>query len=217
LIDAQGRTVDFRNTIIIMTSNTGAREIARETPVGFSSGKRGLSDKEINASVMSELKKLFRPEFLNRVDEVIVFKTLTDDEMNEIVHLLVDDLRQRLIAQNMTINLTDAACRHIKEEGTDTTFGARPLRRAIQRLLEDPISDQILEGRWTSGSVIDVDYDAEKKELVFTAGSGSIPAPRRRDSIAQEAALLLSGYGLDNTGSALGSSQGGGIAGGAAD
>ncbi|MBE6471101.1 MAG: ATP-dependent Clp protease ATP-binding subunit [Coriobacteriaceae bacterium] len=217
LTDAQGRTVDFRNTIIIMTSNVGAREIAQETPVGFSGGKKGLSDKEINASVMSELKKLFRPEFLNRVDEVIVFKTLTDVEMNQIVRLLVDDLRQRLIAQNMTINLTDAACDHVREEGTDTTFGARPLRRAIQRLLEDPISDQILEGRWTSGSVIDVDYDAEAKELTFTQGSGAIPAPRRRDSIATEAELLLRGYGLDNTGTAYSGPSGGGIAGGAAD
>ena len=215
LTDAQGRTVDFRNTIIIMTSNVGAREIAQGTPIGFASGKRGLSDKEINASVMAELKKLFRPEFLNRVDEIIVFKTLTDDELNQIVRLLVDDLRQRLIEQSMTINLSDAACDHIREEGTDTSFGARPLRRAIQRLLEDPISDQILEGRWTSGSVIDVDYDAETKELVFTAGSGSIPAPRRRDSIATEAELLLSGYGLDNTGSFGG--EPGTFSGGAAD
>ncbi len=215
LTDAQGRTVDFRNTIIIMTSNVGAREIAQDTPVGFASGRRGLSDKEINTSVMAELKKLFRPEFLNRVDEVIVFKTLTDDELNRIVRLLVDDLRQRLIEQSMTINLSDAACDHIRREGTDAAFGARPLRRAIQRLLEDPISDQILEGRWTSGSVIDVDYDEDAKELVFTAGSGSIPAPRRRDSIATEAELLLSGYGLDNTGMAGGGS--GTLSGGAAD
>ena len=215
LTDAQGRTVDFRNTIIIMTSNVGAREIAQDTPVGFASGRRGLSDKEINTSVMAELKKLFRPEFLNRVDEVIVFKTLTDDELNQIVRLLVDDLRQRLIEQSMTINLSDAACDHIRREGTDAAFGARPLRRAIQRLLEDPISDQILEGRWTSGSVIDVDYDEDAKELVFTAGSGSIPALRRRDSIATEAELLLSGYGLDNTGMAGGGS--GTLSGGAAD
>jgi ATP-dependent Clp protease ATP-binding subunit ClpC len=122
-----------------------------------------------------------------------------------------------MIEQGMSINLTDAACRYIAKEGTDVTFGARPLRRAIQRLLEDPISDQILEGRWTSGSVIDVDYDAEKQELTFAQGSGAIPAPRRRDSIATEAELLLSGYGLDNTGTAYSGPAGGGIAGGAAD
>ncbi|MDD6650861.1 MAG: ATP-dependent Clp protease ATP-binding subunit [Eggerthellales bacterium] len=218
LTDAQGRSVDFRNTVIIMTSNVGAREIAQESTLGFSSaGKGGLSDKEIKSAAMAELKKLFRPEFLNRVDEIIVFKSLTDKELSEIVNLLVDDLRQRLIALNMTINLTDAATDYVRKEGTDVTFGARPLRRAIQRLLEDPISDQILEGKWTSGSVIDVDFDEEAKELTFTAGSGSIPAPRKRDNIAAEAELLLQGYDLGNTGRALGGSGGGAMSGGAAD
>jgi ATP-dependent Clp protease ATP-binding subunit ClpC len=207
--------VDFRNTVIIMTSNVGARDIAQSAPLGFGGdGTTGLSDKEIKSRVMSELKKLFRPEFLNRIDEVIVFKSLTKDEIAEIVKLMVGDLRERLIAQNMTINLTDAACRYVAEQGTDTTFGARPLRRAIQRLLEDPISEQVLEGKWTSGSVIDVDY--KEGELVFTAGTGSIPAPRKRDSIAQDAELLLKGYDLGNTGRALGSG-GGAASGGAAD
>ena len=146
-----------------------------------------------------------------------MFKSLTDKELSEIVNLLVDDLRQRLIALNMTINLTDAATDYVRKEGTDVTFGARPLRRAIQRLLEDPISDQILEGKWTSGSVIDVDFDEEAKELTFTAGSGSIPAPRKRDNIAAEAELLLQGYDLGNTGRALGGSGGGAMSGGAAD
>ena len=213
LTDGQGRTVDFRNTIIIMTSNIGARQIAQETHIGFNTEAKGMSDEEIRTSVMGELKKLFRPEFLNRVDEIIVFKSLTQKELIQIVKLLVDDLRQRLIAQNMTINLTDPAYEHVMKEGTDTTFGARPLRRAIQRLLEDRISDQILEGKWHSGSVIDVDYKDGKME--FTAGSGSIPAPRKRDSIATEAELLLNGYDLDNTGRALG--DGGSAAGGAAD
>ncbi|MGI6590293.1 MAG: ATP-dependent Clp protease ATP-binding subunit [Eggerthellaceae bacterium] len=213
LTDGQGRTVDFRNTIIIMTSNIGAREIAQETHIGFNSESRGLSDDEIHSAVMSELKKTFRPEFLNRVDEIIVFKSLTETELIQIVKLLVDDLRQRLISQNMTINLTEEAYKYVMREGTDTTFGARPLRRAIQRLLEDRIADQILEGKWHSGSVIDVDYVDGK--LQFTPGSGSIPAPRKRDSIATEAELLLNGYDLDNTGRALG--DGGSVEGGAAD
>lgn len=207
LTDGQGRVVDFRNTVIIMTSNVGARDIAQSAPLGFSSdASTGLSDKEIKSRVMSELKKLFRPEFLNRIDEVIVFKSLTKDEIAEIVKLMVGDLRERLIEQNMTINLTDAACRFVAEQGTDTTFGARPLRRAIQRLLEDPISEQVLEGTWTSGSVIDVDL--KDGELVFTKGTGSIPAPRKRDSIAQDAELLLKGYDLGNTGRALASGGG---------
>ena len=212
LTDAQGRMVDFRNTVIIMTSNVGAREITTTAPLGFSSsGATGLNDDEIKTRVMSEVKRLFRPEFLNRIDEVIVFKSLTEDEIVEIVNLMVADLRDRLIEQNMTINMSDAANRLIAKEGTDLSFGARPLRRAIQRLLEDPISEQILEGKWTSGSVIDVDVEDEK--LVFNQGTGSIPAPRKRDTIAQEAELILSNYdlgraGLTYSGSGRGGSSG---------
>ncbi len=203
LTDAQGRTVDFRNTVIIMTSNVGARDIAQSTTLGFSpSGQDGLSDKEIKSRVMAEMKKLFRPEFLNRIDEIIVFKSLTKEEIKLIVDLMVADLRDRMIEQNMTINLTDAAREMIAKEGTDTTYGARPLRRAIQRLLEDPLSEQILEGRWTSGSVVDVDVEGEGEDmhLVFNEGTGSIPAPRKRDSIAREAELLLTNFDLGNAG-----------------
>lgn len=212
LTDAQGRMVDFRNTVIIMTSNVGAREITTTAPLGFSSsGATGLNDDEIKTRVMSEVKRLFRPEFLNRIDEIIVFKSLTEDEIVEIVNLMVADLRDRLIEQNTTINMSDAANRLIAKEGTDLSFGARPLRRAIQRLLEDPISEQILEGKWTSGSVIDVDVEDEK--LVFNQGTGSIPAPRKRDTIAQEAELILSNYdlgraGLTYSGSGRGGSSG---------
>ena len=195
LTDGQGRTVDFRNTVIIMTSNVGARDIAQTQTLGFSSEpNKGLSDKEIQSRVMAELKKMFRPEFLNRLDEIIVFKSLTDEQMVEIVRLLVSDLRERMIEQNMSINLTDAACRLIAKEGTDVTFGARPLKRAIQRLLEDPLSEEILEGKWVSGMIVDV--DAEDGKLVFSQGSGDIPAPRKRDTIAQEAELLLRDYNL---------------------
>lgn len=204
LTDSQGRVVDFRNTVIIMTSNVGAREITTSAPLGFASGEKGgLDDKEIKSRVMSEVKKLFRPEFLNRIDEIIVFKSLTEDEIVEIVDLMIDELRQRLIEQNMTINLTKEASKYIAKEGTDLSFGARPLRRAIQRLIEDPISEQILEGKWTSGSVIDVDLvkgENGENHLSFNQGTGSIPAPRKRDSIAAEAELLLSGYDLGHAG-----------------
>lgn len=208
LTDSQGRVVDFRNTVIIMTSNVGAREITTSAPLGFASGdKGGLDDKEIKSRVMSEVKKLFRPEFLNRIDEIIVFKSLTEEEIIEIVDLMIDELRQRLIEQNMTINLTKEASKYIAKEGTDLSFGARPLRRAIQRLVEDPLSEQILEGKWTSGSVIDVDLDEEGEHLTFSQGTGSIPAPRKRDTIAAEAELLLAGYDLGHAGL---SSRGGG-------
>ena len=210
LTDSQGRVVDFRNTVIIMTSNVGAREITATTPLGFtSSANGGMDDKEMKQRVMGEVKKLFRPEFLNRIDEIIVFKSLTEEEIVKIVDLMIADLRERLIEQNMTINLTPEASRFVAKEGTDLSFGARPLRRAIQRLIEDPLSEQLLEGRWSSGSVIDVDVEDDK--LVFNAGTGSIPAPRKRDTIAAEAELLLAGYDLGHAGifSRGGSSAGG--------
>ena len=218
LTDAQGRTVDFRNTVIIMTSNVGAREIAQTTPLGFSGNDHaGLSDKEIKSRVMAEMKKLFRPEFLNRIDEIIVFKSLTDEQVAQIVELMVADLRERMIAQNMSINLTPAATKLIAKEGTDTTFGARPLRRAIQRLLEDPLSEQILEGKWQSGSIVDVDVDESGENLEFKQGSGVVPAPRKRDSIARDAELLLTNYDLGHAGLPSAGSGGGTASGGAAD
>lgn len=216
LTDSQGRTVDFRNTVIIMTSNIGAREIAQTTTLGFSAEqKRGLSDDEIKSRVMSELKRLFRPEFLNRLDEIIVFKSLTEEQIVEIVKLMVAELRERMIAQNMSINLTDAACKLIADEGIDPAFGARPLRRAIQRMLEDPLSEEILEGKWTSGSIVNV--DAVDGELIFTAGEGEIPAPQKRDNIAREAELLLTNYDLGNAGVSAPSRGGGVSSGGAAE
>ena len=215
LTDSQGRTVDFRNTVIIMTSNVGAREIAAPTTLGFSSdGKAGLSDKEIKSRVMGEVKKLFRPEFLNRIDEIIVFKSLTQDQIVEIAKLMVADLRERLIAMNMTINLTDAAYELIAKEGTDATYGARPLRRAIQRFLEDPLSEELLEGKWASGSVIEADVADDGENLAFTAGTGSIPAPRKHDTIARDAELLLTNFDLGHAGVSTG---GGTASGGAAD
>ncbi len=214
LTDSQGRSVDFRNTVIIMTSNVGARQIAETAPLGFTpNSQKGLSDKEIKSRVMSEMKKLFRPEFLNRLDEIIVFKSLTEEQIAQIVDLMVADLRDRLIAMDMTINLTPEARALVAKEGTDTTMGARPLRRAIQRLLEDPISEQLLAGTWHAGSVIDV--DVKDGELTFTPGTGAIPAPRKRDSIASEAESLLPQFDLSHAGAP---SHGGGVSSdGAAD
>ena len=214
LTDSQGRSVDFRNTVIIMTSNVGARQIAETAPLGFTpDSQKGLSDKEIKSRVMSEMKKLFRPEFLNRLDEIIVFKSLTEEQIAQIVDLMVADLRDRLIAMDMTINLMPEARALVAKEGTDTTMGARPLRRAIQRLLEDPISEQLLAGTWHAGSVIDV--DVKDGELTFTPGTGEIPAPRKRDSIASEAESLLPQFDLSHAGAP---SHGGGVSSdGAAD
>ena len=180
LTDGQGRHVDFSNTVIIMTSNIGARDIAQTTTMGFSaSGASGLSDKEITSRVTSELKKLFRPEFLNRVDEIVVFKSLTGEQLRGIVELMVSDLRDRLIANGMSIELTDAARDLVAKRGTDPIYGARPLRRAIQTLIEDPLSEELLEGKWQRGDIIEV--DAKGDELVFSKGTGEIPAPRKHE------------------------------------
>ena len=179
LTDGQGRTVDFSNTVVIMTSNVGAREIAATQTMGFSaSTKAGLSDKEIKSRAEGELKKLFRPEFLNRVDEIVVFKSLTGEQLRGIVDLMVVDLRNRLIGQGMSIELTDAARDLVAKEGTDPVYGARPLRRAIQTLIEDPLAEALLQGAWKAGDIILV--DAVGGELTFSHGEGEIPALSER-------------------------------------
>lgn len=187
LTDGQGRKVDFKNTIIIMTSNIGAREISKSAPFGFapSEGGSGLSDTEIKQSVMSEVKKTFRPEFLNRLDEIIVFKTLTEDEIAEIVDLMVDDLRVRLYDLGMGIQISKDAEKIVAKEGTDTVYGARPLRRAIQTLIEDPLSEEVLEGKWSEGDMIQVDADGDDK-LKFTKGEGEIVEPKKHVSVQEK-------------------------------
>ena len=183
LTDGQGRHVDFSNTVIIMTSNIGARDIAQTTTMGFSAqGAGGLSDKEIESRVMTELKKHFRPEFLNRVDEVVVFKSLTGEQLRDIVELMVADLRDRLVAEGMSIELTDAARDLVAKQGADPVYGARPLRRAIQTLIEDPLSEELLQGLWHKGEIIRV--DEKDGALVFEHAAGEIPAPRRRETMS---------------------------------
>ena len=186
LTDGQGRHVDFSNTVVIMTSNIGAREIARTNTMGFSSeGSKGLSDKEITSRVMSELKRGFRPEFLNRVDEIVVFKSLSTEQLRGIVDLMILELRDRLIANGMSIELTEAAKDLIAKDGTDPVYGARPLRRTIQSMIEDPLSEELLSGQWTAGDIVAVDVDAEGKKLVFTKTTGVIPEPRKKETMAQ--------------------------------
>lgn len=180
LTDGQGRKVDFSNTVIIMTSNVGAREIAKPGTMGFGAGASQLSDDEIKSRAMGELKKLFRPEFLNRVDEIVVFKSLNSEQMRSIVDLMVRDLRNRLIGQGMSIELTDAAKDYVAKQGTDPVYGARPLRRAIQTLIEDPLAEQLLSSQWGKGDIVRVDVDKDDK-LTFTKGSGEIPERTERE------------------------------------
>jgi ATP-dependent Clp protease ATP-binding subunit ClpC len=163
LTDSQGRKVDFKNTIIIMTSNVGARDISKgKGSLGFSqSAGGGISHDTIKDRVTGELKKLFRPELLNRVDEVIVFHELTAEEIGGIVDLMVADVRTQLLAHGIGLELSTAARELLARDGFDPSFGARPLRRAIQRLVEDPLSEEILAGQWPSGSMVSLDVGVD--------------------------------------------------------
>ncbi len=207
LTDGQGKTVDFRNTVIIMTSNVGAREIAQDATVGFgTTGEQGLTADEIRGRAMGELKRLFRPEFLNRIDDIVVFKKLAGESLASIAKLLVDDLRQRLIANGMNIVLTDAAVDKIVSEGTDLTNGARPLRRAIQRLIEDPLSEELLAGEWHEGDT--VECDVVDGSFVFSHGAGEIPAPREAGALgASFESAPRNGYAAPSLSAAGGSAQ----------
>jgi ATP-dependent Clp protease ATP-binding subunit ClpC len=176
LTDAQGRKVDFKNAIVIMTSNLGARDIVKGQSLGFSAeSSEGLSYDALKERVTGELKRMFKPEFLNRVDEVIVFHDLTSDEIKAIVDLMVSRLREQLYAQGMSITLAEEARDLLSGEGFDPALGARPLRRSIQRMVEDPLSEQMLAGQWEAGDIIEV-Y-AEDGELRFRKGEGAVAVP----------------------------------------
>jgi ATP-dependent Clp protease ATP-binding subunit ClpC len=159
LTDAQGRTVDFRHTIVIMTSNIGASEIARNTPLGFavSDDETGITYDDMKNRIMGELKKVFRPEFLNRIDEVIVFHKLTKDEIKEIVELLLTRIRESMAERELQLELSESAKEMLVEKGWDPAMGARPLRRAIQRYVEDPLADFVLRSQVPSGSTVMVE------------------------------------------------------------
>jgi ATP-dependent Clp protease ATP-binding subunit ClpC len=155
LTDAQGRRVDFRNTIVIMTSNIGAGQISKNQGFGFSVGdEQGLSYEEMKSRVMGELKKVFRPELLNRIDEIIVFHKLSKDEIMTIVDLMLRRLREQMAQHEVTIELTDPAKELLVDKGYDPAMGARPLRRAIQRFIEDPLADYVLGRSMDPGSTI---------------------------------------------------------------
>ena len=156
LTDSQGRTVDFRHAIVIMTSNIGAGEIARNTPLGFavSDDETGISYDDMKGRIMGELKKVFRPEFLNRIDDVIVFHKLTKDEIKTIVELLLRRIRGSLAERELQLDLTEAAEDFLVEKGWDPSMGARPLRRAIQRYIEDPLADFVLRSELVPGATV---------------------------------------------------------------
>ena len=171
LTDSQGRTVDFRNTVIIMTSNLGAKALRKDSPeLGFLAAKKadsntedtnGVNFKEAKKSVMDSVKRHFRPEFLNRIDEMIVFHALTSNDLKQIVTILMDTVVKRLGDMGLSLEISPAAMDLLVKEGSDFSMGARPLKRAIQRLIEDPISDLILQGNAPEGAAIKADVEDE--------------------------------------------------------
>jgi ATP-dependent Clp protease ATP-binding subunit ClpC len=171
LTDGQGRTVDFKNTVIIMTSNAGVELIKREGQLGFATKKEDAKGQKgyeaMKEKVMAEVKRLFRPEFLNRLDDIIVFHELSQEQLGKIVDLMVQDLAKRLAEHKVGLELTAKAKSWLAKEGYDPVYGARPLRRVIERHVENPLSSQMLRGELKEGDTVKVDLDKEGKELTF--------------------------------------------------
>ncbi|MBL7198358.1 MAG: ATP-dependent Clp protease ATP-binding subunit, partial [Candidatus Omnitrophica bacterium] len=165
LTDSFGRKVDFRNTIVIMTSNVGAEILRKKGSLGFISQKEEMEYQEMKDKLMEEVKKTFRPEFLNRLDDIIVFRSLKKKDLSRIVDLEVEEVRKRLKEQNISVELSKESKEFITEKGFDPTFGARPLKRTIQRYLEDPLAEEIIAGRFKDGAKILV--SRKNEELIF--------------------------------------------------
>jgi ATP-dependent Clp protease ATP-binding subunit ClpB len=158
LTDGKGRTVDFSNTVVIMTSNLGSHYLQQIDDIG---------EEKAHAMVREELRNTFRPEFLNRIDETIIFHPLSAEQIAEIVTLQIDDLNRRLGGQHLRLEITDDAKRHLAELGYDPAYGARPLKRVIQRMIENPLAQALLQGQFFEGDVIRADMDASDSILVF--------------------------------------------------
>jgi ATP-dependent Clp protease ATP-binding subunit ClpC len=169
LTDSQGRVVDFKNTVIIMTTNLGSRDVSQGVMLGFvAENEDDTAYERMKAKVQQELKQHFRPEFLNRIDDVIVFHQLTKMEIIEIVDLMIANLEKRLADRDIDIELTTGAKDLLAERGYDSQLGARPLRRTIQRDIEDPLSEKMLFGDLQAGNIVVVDVEGEGTEREFT-------------------------------------------------
>jgi ATP-dependent Clp protease ATP-binding subunit ClpC len=165
LTDSMRRKVNFKNTMLIMTSNLGAQQIGGKANLGFAKGDAAETHEKMRSTVMDEVKRAFNPEFLNRIDEVIVFHSLSREDNEKILEILLDEVRLRLKGHRYDLQLTQPATGLLLEKGFDPKYGARPLRRAIQRLIEDPLSELVLMGKFPPGSVIRIGRRGD--ELTF--------------------------------------------------
>lgn len=189
LTDSLGRKVDFKNTILIMTSNIGARDI--KATKGFGFGEETVDDKykQMKNTIEEAMRRVFNPEFLNRIDDTIVFHQLSKEDIVKIIDIQVHDLFKRMSTMNISIELSKQSKEFLAEKGYDQLFGARPLRRAIQKYVEDPIAEEILKGKFTEGAIIKVKFNKKKEELVFTSGSqpddgGEAPEELKQEDVA---------------------------------
>jgi len=175
LTDASGRTVDFRNTVVIMTSNVGTREISTGKALGFQREAGGMSYEVIKDKVLSETKKIFNPEFLNRIDEIIVFHSLSDQELEMIVDILLKECSENLKNRDLTMEFGEEAKKFLVKVGYDPAYGARPLRRAVQQHVEDPLSEEVLRGNIPDGSTVYVEPDPDGEKLRFVVKNAPKP------------------------------------------
>jgi ATP-dependent Clp protease ATP-binding subunit ClpC len=181
LTDGQGRAVDFRNTVLIMTSNLGTEFVKKGGTLGFLKSGENDEDRETEEKIQQALKSTFRPEFLNRIDEIIMFSPLTLEQMYSIVDLQMKEVRLRLEEHGLSATLTESAREWLAKEGFDSIFGARPLRRALQKYVESPLSVSLLSGQFSEGDQVVVDFDAEKKEIVFRKDGQYLPKKQKSE------------------------------------
>jgi ATP-dependent Clp protease ATP-binding subunit ClpC len=175
LTDSFGRTIDFKNTIVIMTTNIGAEQITGRDPFGFQKKDQDTNYEKMKQTLKQEMERNFRPEFLNRVDDVIVFRSLTKNDLKAIIDIELDKVKKRLKDKNLVLELTEEAKELLITKGTNTEYGARPLRRAIEGYLEDPLAEQLLRGDFAGKDTIIV--RAAEDKLVFEAINKNAPPP----------------------------------------
>ncbi|HEX5316493.1 MAG TPA: AAA family ATPase, partial [Candidatus Kapabacteria bacterium] len=166
--DSLGRRVDFKNTIVIMTSNVGTKDIKKQARIGFGESAEGDEHTKMKEQVDESMKRLFNPEFLNRIDDTIVFRHLEKADIKQIIQINMKKLLKRVHEMGVDVQLTDRALDFLADKGFDKTYGARPLKRAIQKYVEDPIAEEILKGTVKDGTLVKVDLAANGAELLFT-------------------------------------------------
>src|SRR5690606_31157530 len=173
LTDNYGRVIDFKNTVVIMTSNLGARDIGKGKGLGFHLPSEQTEFEAMEAKVTEEINRAFNPEFINRLDDIIIFHPMTKAQIGEIVHNVLRDVQKRLTDEQLTLKLTDSAVEFLVDHGYDEKYGARPIKRAIQKYLEDPLSENILLSEFSGGDEIEVGVTSEKDALAFHVPSSS--------------------------------------------